>query len=65
MSPKAYRQNRNPENVSYIEGPDGNGSAGRLAGKTVVIAKRNPFGPKMESAANDEHGIRQRLFAVY
>jgi hypothetical protein len=56
--PKAHRQNRDPEEVSHIEGPDGDGSTRRLAPKAVVIAKRNSLRPEMIGTANDEHGAR-------
>jgi hypothetical protein len=53
--PKAYRQNRYPEEVLHIEGPDRNGSTRRLAPKAVVIAKRNSLRPEVVGATNDEH----------
>lgn len=56
--PKAHRQNRDPEEVSHIEGPDGNGSTRRLAPKAVVIAKRNSLRPEVVGTANDEHVVR-------
>jgi len=56
--PKAHRQNRDPEQVPHIEGPDGNGSTRRLAPKAVVIAKRNSLRPETVGAANDEHVVR-------
>jgi len=62
MFPIAHGQDWDPEDVSYIEGPDGDGSTWRLAGKAVVIAKRNPLWPEMVGAVNNEHGLRQTLF---
>ncbi|HET7890455.1 MAG TPA: hypothetical protein VFL34_02980 [Candidatus Sulfotelmatobacter sp.] len=57
-SPKAHGQDGDPEDVPYIEGPDGNGSTRRLAAKTVVIAKGNALRPKVIGTANEEHGAR-------
>ena len=54
--PKAHRQNRDPEEVPHIEGPDGNGSTRRPAPKAVVITKRNSLRPEVVGTANDEHG---------
>jgi hypothetical protein len=62
MFPIARGQDWDPEDVSHIERPDGDGSAWRLAGKAVVIAKRNPLWPEMVGAVNYEHGARQKLF---
>src|ERR1035437_7213148 len=54
--PKAHRQDRDPEDVPHIEGPDGDGAARRAARKAVVIAKRNLLWPEMVGAVNDKHG---------
>ena len=61
--PKAHRQDRDPEEVPHIEGPDGNGSARRLAPKAVVVAKRNSLRPKVVGTANDEHGNWSEKFS--
>jgi hypothetical protein len=59
MFPKANRQERNPEYVTHIECPDCNGSPLRLAAQAIIIAKRDPLGPEMVDAVDDEHVSRR------
>lgn len=56
MSPEPDRQNRNPEDMAYIEGANGDGSARSLAGHAVVVAKCHPLRTEMVGAVNQEHG---------
>ena len=54
--PETNRQNRDPEDVPDLESANRDGSAGRLAAETIVVAKANLLRPEMVCAIDDEHG---------
>ena len=63
--PTADGQDRDPEDVSDIEGSNGDGAPGRLTRQAIVIAKCNRLWPEMVGAVDDEHGASSNGSARY
>jgi len=53
MLPQTDGQNRNPENVPYIESPNRHSPACLAACKAVVVAKSDSLGPEVVGTVNN------------